>query len=85
MANRIDPMDIKQILYLLKDGYSNRKIGATLGISRNTVNSYVRQFSSGKYSIGELLFFDEPRLNELFIGKTTIDTVKKNDFVKMII
>ncbi len=41
MANKIDPMDIKQILVLIKDGFSNRKIGATLGISRNTVNSCI--------------------------------------------
>ncbi len=40
MANKLDPMDIKQILVLIKDGFSNRKIGVTLGISRNTVNNY---------------------------------------------
>ncbi|SFL60605.1 Homeodomain-like domain-containing protein, partial [Porphyromonadaceae bacterium KH3CP3RA] len=71
MANKLDPMDIKQILVLIKDGFSNRKIGATLGISRNTVNSYVQQFNSSGYSIGELLNFEETRLNELFTGKTT--------------
>lgn len=81
MANKLDPMDIKQILHLIKDGYSNRKIGATLGISRNTVNSYVRQFSSSKHSVGELLSFDESRLNELFTSKTTIDTVRHNDLM----
>ncbi|SFL58461.1 Homeodomain-like domain-containing protein, partial [Porphyromonadaceae bacterium KH3CP3RA] len=68
MANKLDPMDIKQILVLIKDGFSNRKIGATLGISRNTVNSYVQQFNSSGYSIGELLNFEETRLNELFTG-----------------
>ena len=61
MANKLDPMDIKQILVLIKDGFSNRKIGATLGISRNTVNSYVQQFNSSGYSIGELLNFEETR------------------------
>ena len=76
MANKLDPMDIKQILVLIKDGFSNRKIGATLGISRNTVNSYVQQFNSSGYSIGELLNFEENRLNELFTGKTTIDTTR---------
>ena len=74
MANKLDPMDIKQILVLIKDGFSNRKIGATLGISRNTVNSYVQQFNSSGYSTGELLNFEETRLNELFTSKTTIDT-----------
>jgi biotin operon repressor len=55
MANKLDPMDIKQILVLIKDGFSNRKIGSTLGISRNTVNNYVQQFNSSGYNIGELL------------------------------
>src|SRR5690554_7744435 len=55
---------IKQILVLIKDGFSNRKIGATLGISRNTVNSYVQQFNSSGYSIGELLNFEENRSEE---------------------
>lgn len=31
MANTLDPMDLKQILSLHKDGLSNRKIGNTLG------------------------------------------------------
>ena len=82
MANKLDPMDIKQILQLVKDGYSNRKIGVTLGISRNTVNSYVRQFSSSKYSIGELLSFDELRLSELFTNKTTIDTERHDQLMR---
>lgn len=81
MANKLDPMDIKQILVLIKDGFSNRKIGATLGISRNTVNSYVQQFKSSGYSIGELLNFEETRLNELFTGKTTIDTSRHDDLM----
>jgi len=36
MANTLDPMDLKQIISLHLDGFSNRKIGATLGISCNT-------------------------------------------------
>jgi transposase len=84
MANKLDPMDIKQILVLIKDGFSNRKIGATLGISRNTVNSYVQQFKSSGYSIGELSNFEETRLNELFTGKTTIDTSRHDDLMRYI-
>ncbi len=30
MANTLDPMDLKQILTLQIDGYSNRKIGKVL-------------------------------------------------------
>lgn len=41
MANVLDPMDIKQIFSLHRDGLSNRKIASVLGISRNTVNQYI--------------------------------------------
>jgi hypothetical protein len=33
MANILDPMDIKQIFSLYRDGLSNRKIASVLGIS----------------------------------------------------
>ena len=46
MANKLDPMDLKQMITLHLDGLSNRKIGACLGISRNTVNEYMRLFKS---------------------------------------
>ena len=39
MANKLDPMDLKQILSLHLDGLSNRDIGITLGVSRNTVSN----------------------------------------------
>ena len=81
MANKLDPMDIKQILVLVKDGFSNRKTGTTLGISSNTVNAYLQQFNSSGYSIGELLNFDESRLNELFTSKTTIDVSRHDDLM----
>jgi DNA-directed RNA polymerase specialized sigma24 family protein len=42
MANKLDPMDLKQIITLHLDGKSNRAIGTLLGISRNTVNSYMQ-------------------------------------------
>src|SRR5690554_7352072 len=73
MANTLDPMDLKQILTLYKDGLSNRKIAETLGISRNTVNSYVKRFKGSKYGIDELLGFDNSKLEELFTFKTTLN------------
>lgn len=73
MANTLDPMDLKQILTLYKDGLSNRKIAHTLGISRNTVNSYITRFKGSKYGIDELLSFDNSKLEELFTFKTTLD------------
>ncbi|SDF17761.1 Homeodomain-like domain-containing protein, partial [Pricia antarctica] len=73
MANTLDPMDLKQIITLHLDGYSNRKIGTALGISRNTVNTYMRLFKGSDYSFKELLSFDNAALEKLFPSRTTID------------
>ncbi|SDD85585.1 hypothetical protein SAMN04488104_10818, partial [Algoriphagus faecimaris] len=72
MANVLDPMDIKQIFSLHRDGLSNRKIALTLGISRNTINQYISWLLSSDYQAGELLSMNEQELRELFPSRTTI-------------
>ncbi|MBK5210153.1 MAG: hypothetical protein JJE44_11735 [Flavobacteriaceae bacterium] len=62
MANTLDPMDLKQIITLQLDGFSNRKTGFTLGVSRNTVNTYMTLFRASEYSFKELLAFDSAAL-----------------------
>ena len=47
MANKLDPMDLKRIITLYLNGYSNRNIDSALGISRNTVNTYMKRFKAG--------------------------------------
>ncbi len=54
MANKLDPMDLKQIITLRLDGLSNRKIGTTLGISRNTINTYIQLFEASEWSLEDL-------------------------------
>ncbi len=78
MANTLDPMDLKQILSLHLDGLSNRKIGITLGISRNTVNGYLRLFKGSDYDLKALLTFDNLQLERLFTIYTTIGYATKN-------
>ena len=39
-------MDLRQLLQLKEKGYSNRKIASCIGMSRNTVNEYIRYFDS---------------------------------------
>ena len=75
MANVLDPMDIKQIFSLHRDGLSNRKIGAVLGISRNTVNQYISWLAASDYEVDEILSLTNTKLRELFPSRTTI----KND------
>ncbi|UVD79151.1 IS21 family transposase [Myroides albus] len=78
MANKLDPMDLKQIITLHLDGYSNRKIAHTLGISRNTVNTYMQLFTASEYSVEQLLSFETLQLSELFSSFTTVDTQRHN-------
>ena len=73
MANKLDVMDLKQIINLHGDGVSNRGIASLLSLNRNTINHYVRLFKSSDLSLKELLALDNARLEELFSSKTTID------------
>lgn len=73
MANTLNPMDLKQIISLHLDGLGNRKIGTALGISRNTINHYLRLFKASDYALEALLAFDNEKLEHLFTTHTTID------------
>lgn len=82
MANQLDPMDLKQIITLHLDGLSNRKIGELLGISRNTVNTYMRLFQSSEWPMEELLRFDNSSLQEHFPIRTTIDNDRFDELMQ---
>lgn len=81
MANKLDPMDLKQIITLHKDGFSNRKIGTQLGISRNTVNNYLQLFKACEHSLEELLAMEAGKLKELFTAHTTIKNERYNELM----
>lgn len=74
-------MDLKQILSLYNDRVSNRQIGELLGISRNTVNSYMQLVKASEYSIKELLAKDPHELGELFTAHTTLVTDRFNELM----
>nr|WP_236973134.1 IS21 family transposase [Membranihabitans marinus] len=71
-------MDLKQIITLHLDGYSNRKISDILSISRNTVNTYMKRFKASEYSFEELLNYDNAALTALFTSFTTLDTERQD-------
>lgn len=81
MANKLDPMDLKQIITLHLDGLSNRQIGEMLDISRNTINSYMKLFKACEYKIEELLAMDDAVLHKLFTSHTTIDNKRFNELM----
>lgn len=82
MAKKLDPMDLKQIIRLHLDGFSNREIGKDLGIGRNAVNSYVQLFTACDKKMKELLELEEPALKELFSSKTTINNQRYNQLMQ---
>lgn len=81
MAKKLDPMDLKQMINLRLDGMSNRDIGRTLGVSRNTVNQYMKLFTGCEVVLEELTELDDSSLRELFPLKTTIKNERYNDLM----
>jgi len=77
--NRIDIMDLRQVIRLKKDGISNRKIAESLKISRNTVNEYVRFFETFQLNYEELLELDDKSIYELFPKESEIETYRFNE------
>lgn len=73
MANKLDIMDLKQMINLHTDGTSNRQISLILGLSRNTVNEYIRAFKACDIGLKELSGINHADLEELFSSKTTIN------------
>ena len=51
---------IKQLLQLYKQGESKKSMARILGISRNTVKTYLSKLSSLEADIDELLALDDP-------------------------
>lgn len=72
MANKLDPMDLKQIITLHLDGLSNRKISKQLSVHRNTINAYMRLFGACGHSLQELAEMSTATLSKLFPSHTTI-------------
>src|SRR5690606_40784952 len=57
---------IKQLLHLYKQGESKKSMARILGISRNTVKTYLSKLSSLEADIDELLALDDPVLEKQF-------------------
>lgn len=68
MAGKITSMSkSKQSLLLHRQGYSLRRIAESLGgISKNTVNEYLRQIDMHGYDIDELLQLSDMELESKF-------------------
>lgn len=67
MAGKAKAMSqIKQLLRLHKQGDSIKSIARTLGVSKNTVKSYLIKLATGKLAVTELLALEDPVLESKF-------------------
>jgi transcriptional regulator with XRE-family HTH domain len=67
MAGKPKPMSqIKQLLQLHQQGKSKKEIARILGISRNTVKSYLRKTEESRLHAKELLKLEDPLLEGKF-------------------
>lgn len=69
MAGKTKEMSkIKQVLRQHLDGVSNRKIAASLGLNKETVNKYVRMAKEDPMKLSELLALEDPVLEHRMTG-----------------
>lgn len=75
----ISMSDFKQAILLKKQGVSNRKIAAQLGINKETVNNKFAFIASRGLSFDELLKLDDPELEKVFHGGHSALTDKRHE------
>jgi transposase len=71
-GKRIETMDLRQLISLSIQGFSNRDIGKLLHISRNTVNGYIKVLKGTEHSFEDLLRLDDAALKELCAPESEI-------------
>lgn len=73
-GQRIDIMELRGLIQLKRKGLSNRAVAQALGVSRNTVNSYVRAFEEHELNYEQLQELSEAELAGLFPQADSKDT-----------
>src|SRR5690606_36776310 len=75
----IETTDIRQLVILKKQGFSNREIAQLLRISRNTVNSYTQIFERSGRTYDQLLALDDMALKELCAPESEVSADRYED------
>lgn len=70
----------KQILQFLQDGYSQRRIASTLGVSRNTVARVAKAAEQHPVPEGALHSMEEKDYRMLFPGEALLPSLATPDF-----
>lgn len=65
-GERIDIMDLRQLIQLKIKGWSSRKVAMHLSVSRNTVITYIKVFEQRSEDLGDLLRLSDAELKDFF-------------------
>ena len=83
MANKtITMLQIRKVLQLLDQGFSQRRIAREADISRNTVQDYFLKFTSTGLSIKQLLALDDHHLHEHIVHDRSVP-LKDNRYERL--
>lgn len=83
MAGKNKPMSqVKQLLLLQRQGNKIKFIARNLGISKNTVKSYLARIISLNKPIEELLSLDDPALELIFHGGNPAYKDERYEYIK---
>jgi transposase len=83
MAGKLKPMSqIKQLLLLHGQGKKIKYIARSLGISRNTVKSYLARIQDLKLDIQHLLSVDDPELEHILSGCNPAYKDERFEYIK---
>ncbi len=76
---------IKQLLLLKKNGVSNRKAAAIIGINKETVNNYMSKVNADELGIDGLLKLDDPVLEHRLKGGNPAYADERFETFKMLL
>ena len=83
MSGKLKSMSqIKQLLRLHQQGRKYKTIARDLGMSKNTVKSYLSKVSSANWSITALLHLDDPELEAKFYAGNPAYKDERYDYLK---
>ncbi len=77
MANKtITMLQLRRILQLKQQSKSNRQISREVGLSRDSVNHYIRRIEKTGLSLGALFSMDDEQLSRTILGSP--QTIKRD-------
>lgn len=80
--NPINMSQLKQILLLFTQGYSNKGIARETGVSRNTIKGYLRAIQFRNINVEDVLHMENPQAEHLLCATVRIEKQRKDDFLQ---